>query len=132
MTIEEAIKKAIEGGYKFPDLVEPYRWESLYGLPAIYPIFLDPKFWQSLGKAMGWAKEICFICGSSEIRSGKEPSSPDNPGDYYENCKRCGAEWMSRDEFEDGNAIAGWLYRWHKFVDHLAEGKTAEDYFKTL
>lgn len=25
-----------------------------------------------------------------------------------------------------------WLYHWHKFIDHLAEGKTAEDYFSKL
>lgn len=51
----QAIKKAIEGGYKI----------SGYGGPVVSDFYrngqitkefvlLDPLFWQSLGKAMGW------------------------------------------------------------------------------
>lgn len=25
-----------------------------------------------------------------------------------------------------------WLYNWHRFIDHLAEGKTAEEFFASL
>lgn len=25
-----------------------------------------------------------------------------------------------------------WLYVWHKFIDHLSEGKTIESFFETL
>ena len=42
MKVEEAIEKAVEGGYSnIPE-----------GVCADY-YFLDPSFWQSLGKAMG-------------------------------------------------------------------------------
>ena len=52
MTITETIQKAIEGG-----------WENgiIWGTATKYvskknlsAAFLDPLFWQSLGKAMGW------------------------------------------------------------------------------
>jgi len=50
MTINDAIKKANEGGYQgfeSPSYVET----------AHASAFLDPAFWQSLGKAMGWEDE---------------------------------------------------------------------------
>jgi hypothetical protein len=25
-----------------------------------------------------------------------------------------------------------WLYHWHRFIDHLAEGKTAASFFESL
>ena len=81
MTINEAIKKAIEGGY-IPEL-----WIGIaldnneIPEPATYA--LDPQFWQCLGKAMGL-------------------------GGY------------------------DWLAQWHSFIDHLASGKTVEDFFKDL
>jgi hypothetical protein len=25
-----------------------------------------------------------------------------------------------------------WQYHWHRFIDHLAEGKTPEDFFREL
>ena len=30
------------------------------------------------------------------------------------------------------DAIQGWLYQWHRFIDHLAEGGTAEEFFNKL
>lgn len=57
--------------------------------------FLNPLFWQSLGKALGW----CY----------HEPA--------FENCV-C-----------TGQTIG---YYWHRFIDHLAEGKSAEDFFTEL
>ena len=49
MTIEETILKAIDGGYKGDKAF-------LLGLPqyAQSQLWLDPAFWQALGKAMGW------------------------------------------------------------------------------
>ena len=98
MTIQEAIKKAIEGGWN-----EPY-FETKDKLAKIVPLsadevcqkvaFLDLLFWQSLGKAMGWEKNV------------------------YEKS-------YSRNEHS-------WLYHWHHFIDHLAEGKSIEDFFQNL
>ena len=69
MTIEQAIEKAIEGGWK-----SPFTWmENLIfvrhrgmGLNTEREVFhryilLDPLFWQSLGKAMGWKKRKSHI-----------------------------------------------------------------------
>lgn len=46
MTIEQAIEKAIEGG-----------WDTEGDVKRVnHPTYIvcDPAFWQSLGKAMGW------------------------------------------------------------------------------
>ena len=48
MIPKQAIEKAIEGGWK-PDKITMYgaqEWRDLFAL--------DPTFWQSLGKALGW------------------------------------------------------------------------------
>jgi hypothetical protein len=62
MTTSETIKKAIEGGWG-----DEYE-KALKALKEIAPksaeevcqrrAFLDPQFWQCLGKAMGWDKEV--------------------------------------------------------------------------
>ncbi|HVB33734.1 MAG TPA: hypothetical protein VNJ52_05090 [Patescibacteria group bacterium] len=82
MTIEQAIKKAIEGGWKDKWDLDP---ENRHGSD----VFLDPSFWQSLGKALGWGEN----------------------------------DTAHRNE---------WISRWHDFIDHLAEGKSAESFFETL
>ena len=70
--------------------------------------FLNPSFWQALGKAMGssdWydCGEPCLTC------KGKKVPVCD-PSDHIE----------------------GWKYRWHKFIDHLASGGNISDYFAQL
>lgn len=86
-----AIKEAVEkGGYdQFMQLREP---------------FLDPAFWQALGKARGWAKGKW--CNDSE----------------------CGEEGEHYHQVSERN----WLYKWHSFIDHLATGADAETFFKSL
>lgn len=121
MTIEQAIEKAIEGGYEneklftgeYPYLPNGYcdlrisfngnvsaqrcrkdgeggRWVR-FGNTSDF--FLDPTFWQSLGKAMGWGHIHGEFC--------------DCPGFV-------------------------WLEEWHRFIDHLAKGKDAESFFSNL
>ncbi len=106
MTIQEAITKAIEGGYitDYPNM-DCNVWEE-------HHIFLDPLFWQSLGKAMEWEKG-CSGCG----RMRKEPGFPE--------CVKTGR--VSHDNEEDG-----WKIKWHRFIDHLADGKDAESFFENL
>lgn len=99
MTINETIQKAIEGGYKPPKAGDfRYKLRMGYSLEAIewlFPkIFLDPLFWQALGKAMGWMESGSLL----EKQTGQKP----------------------------------WLHHWHSFIDALAEGKTAEEFFKNL
>ena len=96
MTIEQAISKAVEGGWhnrnyqamsdgevKNRQIVENNLHESL----------LDPFFWQSLGKAMGWEED----------------------------------KWMAHEGLIDGPT-----YYWHNLIDHLADGKSIEEYFEKL
>jgi len=71
MTIQQAIEKAVESGYDAPVLkvVAHFKEEQKYAdvmtevmmVRNVYPaIFLDPLFWQSLGKAMGWGREAGY------------------------------------------------------------------------
>ena len=118
MTIEQAIGKAIEGGYmpfkrgrlvfnkkteswwhQWGDINEdgdkvtfenPTAWHSLQ---YFNKLLLDPSFWQSLGKAIGW--------GENQYSPGE-------------------------------GLVDGWLYYWHNFIDHLADGGTIESYFEKL
>lgn len=110
MTIQEAIEKAIEGGWKHP----------FTGLPAFRApteewlkenwrkyahIFLDPLFWQSLGKAMGWGWRCSYCNGHFDKEKGHNDG-----GKLYPEANK----------------------KWHRFIDHLAEGKDAESFFETL
>jgi len=91
--IERAVKDAVEnGGYS----VIP--WNLIKGAPdtfhfnaIIFEVFLDPLFWQALGKARGWAKKQ-----PRQIQKGE------------------------------------WKWQWHRFIDHLADGKDAESFFASL
>lgn len=66
MTIQQTIEKAIEGGWNDtsfaflnPTEEDGYNYRvGKYGYSN--EVFLDPLFWQSLGKAMGW--NVCDIC----------------------------------------------------------------------
>lgn len=98
MTIEETIKKAIEGGWK--KTPKHCRYDGVnHNAVCIEIVLLDPDFWQSLGKAMGWGKLCDPYCRTPE-------------------CSDC-------DEL-------GWREQWHKFIDHLADGKSIESFFETL
>lgn len=74
MTIpKEAIEKAIAGGWSFIHTDLPWSWTGYAGINGEHEftwqtLALDPSFWQSLGKVLGW-KEI-----------GGKPS-----GSYFEN-----------------------------------------------
>ena len=100
MTIEEAIKKAGEQGYELPkknNLVyykhsKLVLHESQSAVCSTNDIFLDPLFWQSLGKAMEW-----------------------NPNIGH-----------------DMDLKINWRYKWHRFIDHLADGKSIESFFENL
>ncbi len=77
--MEQAIKKAIEGGWKYEDMISTY----------YAPLPLSRSFWQALGKNLG-------------------------QGDFKTETK------------------GSWKHNWHMFIDHLAEGKDADSFFKEL
>jgi hypothetical protein len=111
MTVKEALEKATQTGYNRYQLVGRVDAINTYGQEvgrsweeekSDAQVFLDPLFWQSLGKAMKWC-----------IHSERYPDGE---------CKQCQA----------ATGDSQWLFVWHCFIDGLAEGKSAEQFFGTL
>ena len=112
MTIQEAIQKAIDGGWRINGETPKYvggfgnielqdkvcfEIDGEYGDCSGYPIesaLMDPLFWKALGKSMGWDKAVYGY-------------GPGMPKTYWES-------------------------EWHQLINHLAAGGTIEDYFKNL
>lgn len=90
--MENAIKIALGVGYT--TVYNDYRKDYIQKL-----ITLDPLFWKSLGKAMGYR-----TIDKAEL-----------PKDSLLHLHQ---DW--------------WLGTWHRFIDHLAEGKDAESFFNEL
>lgn len=117
MNIKTAIEKAIKGGW----LPEQYRdvliapkikeWARIQASEIVImsEAFLDPLFWQALGKTMGWGYNFawCFL---------KE--KPVVPIDDAQSIKL--------------GLQPDWLHQWHCFIDSLAKGKTPEQFFEDL
>ena len=66
--INEAIKKAIEAGYDNQNA----RYYQLPGFDDPKPVFLDPDFWECLGKSLGWSMDahntdghLCIKCDAN-------------------------------------------------------------------
>jgi hypothetical protein len=104
MSIQETVLLAMKHGYNNP---EP-------GIIHVESTLLDPLFWQCLGKALGWGEKICPNCGTR----------------YVEGAVICGETQTC---FPEKYYLkVGWLYHWHRFIDHLAEGKSVEVFFRDL
>lgn len=73
--------------------------------------YCDPLFWQALGKARGWPangmRQVCSECG-------REPED--------EFCNEIG----------HNSTEPIFLYKWQRFINHLAARKDAESFFQTL
>lgn len=112
MTLEETIKKAIEGGYELRrgtnvDVEIGFWFRKNGSATCIEYILFDPLFWQCLGKAMGWDKE-----SASRYSSQVSPKTGIWRGELYKD--------------------NSWLYHWYQFIDHLAEGGSIESFFLNL
>ena len=70
---------------------------------AVEETFLDPEFWQALGRALGWENNVITV---RAVENGR-PTIVTRAGHH-------------------------WLYYWHRFIDHLAERKTPELFFDNL
>ena len=103
--MENAIKKAIAGGYKqgFNYRLDlPIIWFTKKGrtdMLACNDLFFDHLFWQALGKQQGWE-------------------------DIEQKCENC--------EYEDGCVRQGWNHYWHAFIDHIAVGGSIDEFFDNL
>jgi hypothetical protein len=105
MTIQEAIHKAVEGGYHLhgsdgmdTDDDGAHRACSAWTRNAtdstwvagVKEALLDPHFWRSLGLALGWYKGVA-------------------------------TQYLVYEQW--------WRQPWHRFIDHLADGHTPEAFF---
>src|SRR5437879_8820984 len=118
MMIQEAIDKANEGGYHiygsdgmdtdYEGATNDYSaWtrkdnKSSFLVPT-EETFLDPQFWQALGRALGWS-EACDL--AIRCRHGEEE------------CQSCRG--------------SSWMYQWHCFIQALPDGNTPEAFFAHL
>ncbi len=70
---------------------------------------MNPDFWKALAKGLKWPEYICDDCGHKyTIKNG---------------CKKC------RQEYGVSTGTATWKFKWKYLIDHLAEGKSAKDFF---
>lgn len=127
MIIQKAVQHAIEGGYTykgdtplFDDNIDSFvitDGNGGYVIPYIEVFLLDTKFWQALGKSMGWGFKLEYNVCDCHV------------GEYYSYkfCPKCGKELKLASK-----TSKEWKEKWHKFIDHLADGGTIEGYFKSL
>jgi hypothetical protein len=118
MTIQEALDTATQGGYHIDgaDGVQTYysgasshysAWtrkdnDSSF-MVAVEETFLDPLFWQALGQGLGLSDALITV---HAVENGRPTV-----------VTRVWSHWLSH---------------WHRFIDHLAEGKDAESFFATM
>jgi hypothetical protein len=118
MTIQEVIDKAVKGGYHIygSDGMDTYNeganrdysaWtrkdnESSFLVPT-EETFLDPRFWQALGRALGWSEacDLAIIC-VYEAQEGQRYRG------YY------------------------WMFQWLRFIQALADGNPPDAFFAQL
>lgn len=118
MNIKDFIEKAIEGGYDRYALSKGFELKSYATVLMpnnffiqlhdgsdihIAAFLLDPLAWEAVGKVEGW---------DVESKQFEEPKDISGDTRTY--------------------LISGWLYKWHAMLDALAEGKTIEEFLKTL
>ena len=118
MTIQEAINKANEGGYHMhgsDGMATSYdgatnefsAWTRKDNLSTFLipteETFLDPHFWQALGRALGWSErcDLVITCVHG-----------------HEECRQCRGSYL--------------MFQLHCFIQAIAEGNTPEDFFAHL
>ena len=118
MTIQKAVDTAVEGGYHLLGSngvatvyiganSEYSAWtrtdnQSSFLIP-VEETFLDPAFWQALGRALGWegACDLAITCVHGHAE-----------------CHRCHGYY--------------WMYQWHCFIQHIADGQPPDAFFASL
>jgi hypothetical protein len=130
--VEKAMKDALQNGWNGITAPAPsmFTWsepslEVGYKKICEMSPFIDPEFWRALGKARGWKEgeiKVCTGCGKS-LEDGEISSWGKHTG-KYDGRKKNGCD---SDVWHHHHGQ--WGIEWHKFIDHLAEGKTAESFF---
>lgn len=111
--MENAIKRSIEGGWKFKGyktlkvestsmgngvyqiIFEDKAGED-YNLVEQQVILLDPEFWKCLGRAEGWVNQ------------------------------------RTRNQIDQLEIVNRWEAEWHFFIDHLANKRNIDEFFNEL
>lgn len=101
MDIDEVVKKAEEFGYKTP---APCEFDGIKFYHKA-ETFMDPAFWQALGKAFNWNGLVTYK-GEHTYPSGV----------------------FGTHKYE----IPYWQYKWYRFIQYLANGGSPQDYFKYM
>lgn len=104
--MKNAIEKALSGGYQIHGDLTIEELDNYSPLEVCVTmkevLFLDPLFWQALGKAIGWSEyAVCIACERDDC------------------------------DHVDGYKVK-WLVTWHRFIDHLASGGDADSFFNEL
>jgi hypothetical protein len=118
MTIQDALNTAVEGGYHiygsdgmdtlYEGATNDYSaWtrkdnDSSFLVPT-EETFLDPHFWQALGRALGWSErcDLAITCVHG-----------------HEECRQYHGSY--------------WMCQWHCFIQALADGNTPDAFFASL
>ena len=118
MMIQEAMNKAVEGGYhidgsdgiatSYSRANDEYSaWtrtdnDASFMVP-VEETLLDPRFWQALGRTLGWDEmcDLAITCVHGE-----------------EECQNCRGYY--------------WMYQWHCFIQALAHANPLEAFFAQL
>ena len=100
--MEQAIKIAIENGYTPIVITDEIDYKQQEFFCLISPIF-----WQALGKGLKFDEEFGFC-----------PDCKNHKGDLAHE-DACGIGYK-------------WKRTWHRFIDHIAEGKDVDSFFTEL
>lgn len=139
--MKDAIQKAIEGGWKEGSLSSSEALE--FGLRYNSTALLDPSFWQALGKALGWPDSSYQTCRLQKPyysnkkdyigRIGLIVGESDNKKMWYVVWDNNKIRYRYPKTYVTNlGASRNWEAVWHRFIDHLAEGKDAKSFFKEL
>jgi hypothetical protein len=106
MSIDDALVKAYGVGWRGSDNL----FAREYGEDI-----LDVEFWKSLALALHWPDRV----------SHKPIKAPFLPTEHDLIDVQAGDQTAAA-------RLPGWRYEWHRFIDHLADGKSTEEFFKNL
>lgn len=113
--MKNAIQKAIEGGYKWEYVSRGHTifkgQAEDYSVACDATHLLDPLFWQYLGKTLGWTQSKFNIDNGANNR-------------IYYNFGNHTDELVVRME--------AWMFYWHNFIDHIADGGDVDEFFNNL
>ena len=118
MKVEETIRKATHHGYKHDALRVNSNGTIMDASGHVMcwqEILLDPSFWQSLGDALGWGHIFCRSCGKL--------------GEHVDNWESAHWPWKKCCDGQRMDYHPSPILYWHRFIDHLADGKTTEEFF---